>query len=528
MAAGDDDWHDVDPASIPALAQWAATTYGDAEAVVDGDTRLTFRELAAYARRATRAALAHGIAPGDRVAIWAPNSWEWIVAALGALGAGAWLVPINTRFKGDEAAYVLQRANVRTLFTVRGFLGTDYVAMLRAAAPQLRCLDHVVLVAGPPGDDTESFGTFLAGGDTVDEDDARTRIAAIAPGDIADIIFTSGTTGRPKGVLLEHGASLRAFDLWAQRFGLRAGDRYLIVNPFFHCFGYKAGWMACLQQGATALPVATLDVDRLLGMIETERISALPGPPTLFVSLLDAHAQPVAVDLSSLRIGFVGASTVPPELLRRIRTELPFTSLTTGYGLTESTALVSITRPDDDPGHIAHWNGGYPLDGIEVAIADDDEILVRGFNVMRGYLDDPDATAATITSDGWLHTGDIGALSEDGALRISDRKKDLYISGGFNVSPAEVENLLLGYDAISQIAVVGVPDDRLGEVGAAFVVARPGTILTADDVLTWAREHVANYKVPRHVEIVAELPLNASGKVLKTALRDRLATSPPE
>ncbi len=321
--------------------------------------------------------------------------------------------------------------------------------------------------------------------------------------------------------MLEHGASLLAFDRWARRFGLREGDRYLIVNPFFHCFGYKAGWMACLQQGATALPMATLDVDRLLELVTTERVSALPGPPTLFSSLLDA-CDAGEWDLSSLRIGFVGASIVPPELLRRIRAELSFESLTTGYGLTESTAMVSVTRPDAEPEHVAHWNGGYPIDGVELAIADDDEILVRGFNVMRGYYEDPDATALAIDGDGWLHTGDIGALDDDGALRISDRKKDIYISGGFNVSPAEVENLLLGFAVISQVAVVGTPDARLGEVGTAFVVLRPGTSTTPDDVIAWAREHIANYKVPRRVELVSELPVNASGKVLKGELRARL------
>ena len=243
---------------------------------------------------------------------------------------------------------------------------------------------------------------------------------------------------------------------------------------------------------------------RLLTLVSTERVSALPGPPTLFSSLLDAREGDA--DLSSLRIGFVGASTVPPELLRRIRAELPFESLTTGYGLTECTAMVSITRPDDEPEHVAHWNGGYPLDGIEVAIADDDEILVRGFNVMRGYYDDPEATARAIDHDGWLHTGDIGVRADDGALRIADRKKDIYISGGFNVSPAEVENLLLGFDVISQVAVVGIPDPRLGEVGVAFVVPRPGATTTPDEVIAWAREHVANYKVPRRVELVERTP----------------------
>jgi acyl-CoA synthetase (AMP-forming)/AMP-acid ligase II len=456
------------------------------------------------------------------VAVWGPNSWEWIVAALGVLGAGGWLVPLNTRFKGEEAAYVLERADVTTLFTARGFLGTDYPTMLRDACPSLRCLDRVVLLGDTDGD-FPGFTAHLATGDTVSPDAASARIDAIAPDDVSDVIFTSGTTGRPKGVLLEHGASLVAFDRWARDgFGLRRGDRYLVVNPFFHCFGYKAGWMACLQQGATVIPLAVLDVDHLVELITRERVTALPGPPTMFVSLLDAHRD---ADLSSLRLGFVGASTVAPELLRRIRDELPFRSLTTGYGLTESTAMVSVTRADDPPERVAYWNGGYPIEGVEVAIADDQEILVRGFNVMRGYYDDPEATAAAVDDEGWLHTGDIGALDDDGALRITDRKKDIFISGGFNVSPAEVEHLLLGHPAVAQVAVVGMPDERLGEVGAAFVVVREGATLSGDELVAWAREHLANYKVPRRVELVRELPVNASGKVVKGVLREQLDQS---
>ena len=523
--------------SIPALAQWAAARYGDAEAVVDGDTRLTFDDLAARALVATRATMALGIEPGDRVAIWAPNRWEWIVAALGVLGAGAWLVPVNTRFKGDEAAYILEQADVAALFTVDGFLGADYVGMLQDCAPQLRCLDRVVMLDGAPldgtlRDGTVTFDDFLATAATVTDVEAQARIDAIAPGDVADVIFTSGTTGRPKGVMLEHGASLHAFDLWADGFGLHEGDRYLIVNPFFHCFGYKAGWMACLMKGATAIPLAVLDVDRLIDLVERERVSALPGPPTLFTSLLDRRDG--TADLSSLRIGFVGASTVPPELLRRVRSELSFDALTTGYGLTESTAMVSVTRPDDEPERVAFWNGGYPLPGIEVAIVDDDgrhlppdepgEILVRGFSVMRGYYEDAAATADAIDPDGWLCTGDIGTRSDRGELRISDRKKDIYICGGFNVSPAEVENLLLGCEGIAQVAVVGMPDERMGEVGAAFVVARPGAEVTSEHVIAWSRAHMANYKVPRRVELIDALPLNASGKVLKGPLRDRLGS----
>ena len=407
---------DDDVRSIPALAQWAAARYRDAEAVVDGETRLTFRDLA---DRALRATLPPSRRASNPATAWpsGSNRWEWIVAALGVLGAGAWLVPVNTRFKGDEAAYILAKADAAALFTVDGFLGADYVGMLRECAPELRCLGRVVVFDGRPAPGRSASTSFWPAADAVTDDDARARIDVLTPGDVADVIFTSGTTGLPKGVMLEHGASLHAFDLWSERFGLREGDRYLIVNPFFHCFGYKAGWMACLIRGATALPLAVLDVDRLLELVERERVSALPGPPTLFTSLLD-HRD-AGVDVSSLRIGFVGASTVAPELLRRVRNELPFEALTTGYGLTESTAMVSITHPDDPPEEIAFWNGGSPLPGIEVAIVDDDgrrlppdetgEILVRGFPVMRGYFDDPAATAAAVDSDGWLRTGDVGA-----------------------------------------------------------------------------------------------------------------------
>jgi acyl-CoA synthetase (AMP-forming)/AMP-acid ligase II len=519
---------DVMPRSIPHLAAWAAARYGDDEAVVDGPVRMSFREVDRAAKAATAGALRLGVQPGDRVAIWAPNRWEWIVAALGVLGAGGWLVPINTRFKGAEAAYVLDRADVSRLFTVDGFLGNDYVAMLQQEAPSLRCLRSVVSFdEGTSG--AMPWSEFCRLGRDVDENEINDRIDAVQPDDVADIIFTSGTTGKPKGAMLRHGASLQAFDIWSKGFGLRRGDRYAIVNPFFHCFGYKAGWMASLLRGATALPVSVLDPPRLIDLIERERVSAVPGPPTLFGSLLE-RAQDA--DLSSLRIGFVGATTVPAELLRRMRDELPFEALTTGYGLTEAHALVSITRVDDDPEHIATWNAGHPIPGVEVKVVGEDgltvapgesgEILVRGFNVMDGYFRDPDATAEAIDPDGWLHTGDIGALGAAGDLRITDRKKDIFISGGFNVSPVEVENLLLGFDGIAQVAVVGMPDDRLGEVTAAFVVPEPGARFDARELIAWARSHMANYKVPRHVAIVDALPMNASGKVVKGELRSRL------
>jgi acyl-CoA synthetase (AMP-forming)/AMP-acid ligase II len=525
---------DVEERSIPNLVRRAAARYGDREAVVDGSTRLSYTDLAELCLRSTRAAVAAGVEPGDRVAVWAPNAWRWIVAAVGIQGAGACLVPLNTRFKGDEAAYVLEKAGARAIFTVTGFLGNDYLGMLREAAPDLEALRRVVVMDGDVPEGAVGWDEHLARADTVDPAEAHALIDRLGPDDVADVIFTSGTTGRPKGVPITHGQSLHFYDQWGDGFGLVEGDRYLIVNPFFHCFGYKAGWMLCLLKGATALPLAVFDAESVLDLVERERVSALPGPPTLFWSILDRDDLDRR-DLSSLRIGFVGAASVPAELFHRMRTELPFERVTTGYGLTEASAMCSISRWQDDPEYVAEWAGGTPFHDIRIKVVDPEgrelppgtegELLIKGANVMSGYFEDPVATAAVLEPDGWLHTGDIAIVNERGDFKITDRKKDIYVSGGFNVSPAEVESLFARYDAIGQVAVVGMPDERLGEVGAAFVVPAHGRRLDPADVVAWAREHMANYKVPRHVEIVEGLPLNASGKVLKTVLRERLATS---
>jgi acyl-CoA synthetase (AMP-forming)/AMP-acid ligase II len=518
--------------SIPGILRANAPRFAACEAVIDGERRVTYSELSDRVVRATRAVMAGGIEPGNRVAIWAPNTLEFIVAALGILGAGAWLVPVNTRFKGDEAAYVLRKSGARLLFTVDGFLGIDYVELLARTDPELAASCRVVMLSGAERQGTETFAAFLAGGDAVDEDAAIARIDAIDGDDVADIMFTSGTTGRPKGVLLTHAQSLRAFESWGARFGFREGDRDLVVPPFFHCFGYKAGWMLCLMAGATVLPVATFEPGEALRTIERERVSVVTGPPTLWTSLLD-HPEFAGADLSSLRIAYVGAASVPEALIRRMLAELPVEHISTGYGLTEATAMCSITRPGDAPDTISTWNGGTPVDDVEIRIVDDagdavavgtpGELLVRGYNVMRGYYDDPEASAEVIEPDGWLHTGDIAVANDDGYFRIVDRKKDIYIAGGFNVSPAEVEGHLLRDDRLAEVAVIGVPDDRLGEVGVAFVVPRAGASISPEAVIAFGREHMANYKVPHRVEIVDALPLNASGKVLKTVLRERIA-----
>lgn len=519
--------HDEIPPSIPRVLARAAQRFAEAPAIIDGAQRLTFRQLQDQALTATAACMAAGIRPGDRVGIWAPNSAHWVVAALGVLGCGGVLVPLNTRLKGKEAGFILRRSGARALITVDEFLGTRYPALLSGEAlPQLERTVLLGDAAGAAG--TQSWGEFLSGGATVTRQQAAAAHGRVAGTDIADILFTSGTTGQPKGVLSTHEQDVRVFRTWSEVVGLTEGDRYLGVNPFFHSFGYKAGWLACLLQGATLYPLAVFDAGRALDCIERERISVLPGPPTIYQSLL-AHESLARRDLSSLRLAVTGAASVPPALITRMRTELKFKNVLTAYGLTESTGVVTVCPHDADDETVA-TRCGVPIPGVEVRCADEHgvsvptgeagEVQVRGYNVMRGYFEDPAATAEAIDAHGWLHTGDVGVLDERGYLRITDRMKDVFIVGGFNCYPAEIERLLAEHPAIGQAAVIGIPDERLGEVGKAFVVLRPGQAVSAEELLAWSRTNMANYKVPRQFQIVTQLPLNAAGKVQKFALRE--------
>jgi acyl-CoA synthetase (AMP-forming)/AMP-acid ligase II len=533
----------VEAPTIPALVERAAERFGSREALVDTDVagadgravrRLTFGELAAATDEAARAYLAYGLEPGDRVAIWAPNSARWVVAALGAYRAGGVVTTVNTRFKGPEAAHVVRTAGARLLVTVTDFLDTDYVALLEGAG-RPACLERTVVLHGTVPGGCVGWDDFLAAADDVDPAVAAKRAGAIAPDEVGTVIFTSGTTGAPKGAMLRHQASVRAFTVWSDVVGLQAGDRYLVINPFFHTFGLKAGILACLVKGATIVPHATFDVPEVMRRVDEERITMLPGAPAIYQTILD-HPDLGRFDLSSLRLAVTGAATVPVEMIRRMASELTFTTIVTGYGLTEATGIVTMCRHTDDPETIAN-TAGRPLPDVEVRTVDEagkdvpagdpGEVVVRGYNVMAGYVGDPDASAAAIDADGWLHTGDIGVFDRDGNLKITDRLKDMFIVGGFNAYPAEIENMLMEHPSVGQAAVVGVPDRRMGEVATAFVVPRAGATIDEAALIAWSRERMANYKVPRSVQVVDGLPLNASGKVLKYVLRERAGTSSP-
>ncbi len=553
--------------TIPAAIAGAAGKFGDGPALAEpGGPRISYHQLLQRTNTVARALIAEGVAHGDRVAIWSPNTHHWVLAAFGALSAGGTLVPVSTRFTGPEALDVITRSRASVLIVADRFLGADRFAALRTAANaavaeaahagagdenymaerrpvagqlpgQLRLVVRVPMPdAGEPAppaameNGVMSWADLLDRASAVPASAAEKRAAAVHPEDVSDILFTSGTTGRSKGAMTAHRQSLAVARAWAECGELTSSDRYLVVNPFFHSFGYKAGILACLVSGATLVPQLVYDAGRAMSLVASERITVLPGPPTIYQTILD-HPGRDSCDLSSLRLAVTGAATVPVALIERMRRELTFESVLTAYGLTEA-VVATMCRPGDDPKTVATTSGraaaGFDVriagpDGDEAKPGDPGEVLLRGPNLMLGYLDDPAATRAAIDADGWLHTGDIGHLDADGYLAITDRLKDMYICGGFNVYPAEVEQVLARLDGVAESAVIGVPDERLGEVGKAYVVTRPGFALSEAAVLAFCRERLAGYKVPRLVVFRADLPRTPAGKPLKRLLREEAA-----
>lgn len=510
--------------TIPALAERAARIYRDDVAIQDGPVRLTFIELDAARRQAAKAVMAAGVGKGDRVMIWAPNTWKWFIAALGVTSVGGVLIPTSTRFKGAEVEELMRRSGATMMFSCGEFLGTYYPAQLGAEA---RKLLHTIVVMDGARETEMSWQDCMSGAAAVSDADLARRQASVGPDDLCDMLFTSGTTGYPKGVMYGHRQCLTAIDAWATRVGIRRHDRVLVIPPFFHAFGYRSGAIVSLMRGAVLLPHQAFDAEEILRRVEREKVSVIPGPPAIFHSMLQ-HPRLSAFDRSSLRLGITGGAVVPATLIRRMREDLGFAGVVNGYGLTECGGYGTMCSADDSDDQIAN-TAGKPFPGTEVRIMDGEgrllpdgergEVVLRGYFVMKGYFNDPDATAKTIDAEGWLHSGDVGYFDENGDLRIEDRLKDMYITGGFNCYPAEIERLMSAHPAIGQIAVIGVPDERLGEVGKAFVVLRPGRSATADELVAWARANIANFKVPRSVEFREALPTSPQGKVLKTQLK---------
>ena len=477
----------ADESTIPGVAERAAERFAGEDALVgeDGST-VGYPALWSFARLGAAVLIDQGVQAGDRVALLADNAPAWALANLAILATGAAVVPISTRWRDAEVDDVLGRARCRVV--------------LRA-------------------DDVDALVQTRASSNARDEVDRR--LLALAPGATSHVQFTAGTTGRPKGARLTHRGMVSTTREWVRIVGLRPGDRYPVINPCSHIGGHKTGLLACMVAGATARPIARFDPAALRHLIERDGITFLQGPPAMFQALLDTIDAGGEPPPDSVRVAVTGSANIPPALVVRMRDTLGLDAVHAGYGLTEATGVCTMTRADD-PLALVTETSGRAIPGVEVRIvAPDDEIEVRGVGVMRGYLDDPDATAAVMRPGGWLATGDVGALDVDGNLSILDRLHDLVIVGGFNVYPAELERVLAEHPAVAQAAVVGVPDDARGEIPVAFVIAAdtadPDTT-DADALLGFVRERLASYKVPRHVWWVDDFPLTPVPKVDKVAL----------
>ena len=504
--------------SLPELVRVRAAEIGTNLAFKDDNTEITYEELNQFSDSFAIGLISEGLEFGDRVAIWAPNSINWIVCAIGIQKAGGILVPINTRMKGNEASFILNKSEAKFLFTEDSFLGINYIELLEKE--KLNNLNKSFIL-NPVSESVQyKFSDLL-------NINSSTNLPIIKGEDYADIIFTSGTTGQPKGVIITQKQNTQVFKFWSKYVGLNQNDKYLIVNPFFHTFGYKAGWMSVIIIGCQGYPEPVFDSEKVLGKIEKFNISMLPGPPTLYQSILTSKNL-TQDKIQSLRLGVTGAASIPVSLIKDMKEKLGFETVITAYGLTESTGVATMCTPEDDYETVASTSGKAIADvevkcidakGNDVNVGEQGEILIKGYNVMQSYYKDPEATAETITADGWLKTGDVGILDQNGYLKITDRIKDMFIVGGFNAYPAEIENIFLNHSSIQQVAIIGVADERMGEVPKAFIVKNKNDDITAEEIILWAKDNMANYKVPREVVFLDELPTNASGKIMKYKLR---------
>jgi fatty-acyl-CoA synthase len=497
-----------------------------------GGLRLTYEELDAQVDRLARGLIEHGVAKGDKVGLWMPNIPEWVAAYFAVARIGAVVVPMNTRYKPHEVHYILENSEATALFAVDSFAGIDYVSMIREIRHDLPRLKNVVIV-GEPGEEMHRFSDVVALGDERLADGILAeRESACAPSDNVFILYTSGTTGNPKGAMLSHHNIAKNAEQVTEVLHATENDVFLLAVPFFHCFGCVMGIAGAITWGASMVPQQIFNAREALELIETHRVSVLYGVPTMFVLELEEYRKGKedgsSYDVASLRTGIMAGAPCPVEVMRGTMDEL-HCNVSIAYGLTEASPVITMTR-FDDPIERRVETVGRALDGIEVKIAGDDhaplpigemgELACRGYNVMMGYYKMPDVTAETIDEDGWLYSGDLATMDAEGYVKIVGRKKDMLITGGFNVYPAEIEEYLFTHPKVQNVSVIGIPDDVMGEVAAAYIIPREGETIDPQEIVDYCHGEIANFKVPRYVVLVDELPMTQSGKIQKFKLRE--------
>lgn len=514
-----------------------ADRFPDRPAVIYQGQRTTYRELNEAVDRLGRGLMALGVEKGDKVGLWMPNLPEWVVAYFAIARIGAVVVPMNTRYKAHEVHYILENSEATTLFMVDSFVGIDYLSMIGGIRENLPGLKHVI-VHGERRDSMQTLSEVSAlGAERLSDGALAKRDALCDPQENVFILYTSGTTGNPKGAMLSHHNIAQNARQVTEVLHASEDDVFLLGVPFFHCFGCVMGIAGAITWGASLIPMPLFKAKEALEIVEEEAVSVLYGVPTMFVLELEetrkGKADRSQYDISSLRTGIMAGAPCPVEVMRGTMEELGC-NVSIAYGLTEASPVITMTRFDDSLERRVE-TVGRPLPGIEVRIADDarrplptgemGELACRGYNVMLGYYKMPDKTVEVIDEDGWLYSGDLATMDEEDYVKIVGRKKDMLITGGFNVYPAEIEEYLFTHPKVQNVSVVGVSDNVMGEVAIAYIIPREGATIDPQEIVDYCSGEIANFKVPRYVEIVSAFPMTQSGKVQKFLLREAAANA---
>jgi fatty-acyl-CoA synthase len=537
---------DVDDLTVGGLLDLVAGRRPDDDALIypDRDLRYTYAEFKEVVERSARALMALGIEKGDHVAVWGQNVPEWVTLQFATGKVGAVLVTVNPAYKSHELRYVLEQSDSAALFLTEGVRDADFLQILQGAVPELvqaeggglptdelPFLENVVLMGGsPPGGlPVMGFDGFLERASEVSPEELEERQNSLDAEDVINMQYTSGTTGFPKGVQLTHTNIVKNAFYIGECMNLGPEDRVCIPVPFFHCFGCVLGTLNTVTHEGTMVPVESFDPEKVLQAVHSERCTAVLGVPTMFIAELE-HPDFEEYDTSSLRTGIMAGSPCPMEVMKKVVDVMGASEITIAYGQTESSPVITQTRTDD-PLELRVSSVGRKLPDVEVRIVsvetgedcgpdEQGELWTRGYHVMRGYYKMEEKTAEVIDEEGWLHTGDLAVMDEDGYVRITGRAKDMIIRGGENVYPREIEEFLYTHPDVSDVQVYGVPDEKYGEQVAAAVKKKPDTDLSEEDVKEYCRKNIAYYKVPEYVEFVEDYPMTASGKIQKYKLRE--------
>ncbi len=530
--------------TIGQLIDLRAKENTETEALVYSDLNVRYKydDFRQACNQAAKGLMKLGVQKGEHIAIWATNVPQWVIAQFGSAKMGAVLVTVNTNYKIFELEYLLKQSDTTTLILIKGTKSSDYISMLYQLCPELyNCkagelksqrlpfLKNIIVIDEKNHPGMFTWKELIEIGNTIKDEELAAREDSLDPDDVISMMYTSGTTGFPKGVMLTHNNLIGNACSLAKCMDFTEKDRLCIPVPFFHCFGCVLGTMACVVSGATMIPIVVFNPIKVLETIEKESCTAVHGVPTMFIMELE-EMEKNKYDTSSLRTGIMAGSPCPIEVMKKVVNSMGVREITITYGQTEASPGITMTRTDD-PLELRVTTVGRALPNVEVKIIDPEngkevpinmqgELCSRGYNTMKGYYKMIEATAAAIDNDGWLHTGDLAVMDENGYCKITGRLKDMIIRGGENIYPREIEEFIYTHPKVKDVQVVGVPSEKYGEEVMAFIQIKPGNSITEEELKEYCREKIARYKIPKYIAFVEDYPITASGKIQKYKLRE--------